>query len=94
MHMGVDEIHLGKKGKFITVTSNLETGEPLWFGRERKKETLDEFFRGQLRSSQRRGIEAAGVDMSEQFRLRNEERTARCQLFSTHSTCHNTPIRR
>src|ERR1017187_7159287 len=42
--MGVDEIHLGKKQKFLTVVSNLETGEPLWFGRERKKETLDEFF--------------------------------------------------
>jgi transposase len=42
--LGVDEIHLGKKEKFLTVASNLESGEPLWFGRERKKETLDEFF--------------------------------------------------
>src|SRR5262249_42850987 len=41
--MGIDEIYLGKKHKFLTVVSNLETGEPLWFGRERKKETLDEF---------------------------------------------------
>jgi transposase len=46
--MGVDEIFLGKKTKFVTVVSNLETGEPLWFGLERKKETLDEFFRTQL----------------------------------------------
>jgi hypothetical protein len=36
--MGVDEIHLGKKQKFLTVVSNLETGEALWFGRERKKD--------------------------------------------------------
>jgi len=36
--MGVDEIYLGKKQKFLTVVTNLETGEPLWFGRERKKE--------------------------------------------------------
>ncbi len=43
--MGVDEIYRGKKDKFLTVVSNLETGEPLWIGRERKKETLDEFFR-------------------------------------------------
>ena len=35
----------GRRQKFLTVVSNLETGEPLWFGRERKKETLDEFFR-------------------------------------------------
>ena len=46
--MGVDEIYLGKKQKFLTVVCNLETGEPLWFGKERKKETLDDFFRTQL----------------------------------------------
>jgi transposase len=46
--MGVDEIYLGKKQKFITVVSNLDTGEPVWFGRERKKETLDGFFQGEL----------------------------------------------
>jgi hypothetical protein len=46
--MGVDEIHLGKKQKFLTVVSNLETGEPLWFGGERKKQTLDEFFEKHL----------------------------------------------
>src|SRR6516162_3109223 len=42
--MGVDELYRGKNDKFLTVVSNLETGEPLWFGRERKKETLDAFF--------------------------------------------------
>jgi transposase len=66
--MGVDEIFLGKKTKFVTVVSNLETGEPLWFGPERKKETLDEFFRTELRASQRRRIEAACVDMWEPFK--------------------------
>jgi hypothetical protein len=30
--MGADEIHLGKKQKSITVVSNLESGEPVWFG--------------------------------------------------------------
>ena len=57
--MGVDEIYRGKNDKFLTVVSNLETGEPLWFGKERKKETLDEYFRTQLRSGQRKRIEAA-----------------------------------
>jgi hypothetical protein len=57
--LGVDEIYMGEKIRFITAVSNLETGEPLWFGRERKRETLDEFFRTQLRSSQRRNIAAA-----------------------------------
>jgi len=38
--MGVDEIYKDKKDMFLTVVCNLETGEPLWFGKERKKETL------------------------------------------------------
>ena len=46
--MAVDEIHLGKKAKFLSVVSNLGTGEPLWFGRERKKEMLDEYFQTEL----------------------------------------------
>lgn len=66
--MGVDEVFLGKKTKFVTVVSNLETGEPLWFGPERKKETLDEFFRSELTAAQRRRISAACVDMWAPFR--------------------------
>lgn len=65
--LGVDEIYLGKSQKFLTVTSNLETGEPLWFGAERKEETLDEFFRSQLSAMQRSRITAACVDMWEPF---------------------------
>ncbi len=65
--MGVDEIYPGKSQKFLTVVSNLETGEPLWFGRERKEETLDEFFRTQLSLMQRGRIVAACVDMWEPF---------------------------
>ena len=56
--MGVDEIYFGKHMKFITVVSNLETGEPLWFGQDRKQETLDEFFRTQLSATQRKRVEA------------------------------------
>jgi transposase len=65
--MGVDEIYLGKTHKFLTVVGNLETGEPLWFGRDRKQETLDEFFRTELSAMQRGRITAACVDMWEPF---------------------------
>ena len=78
--MGVDEIYLGKKQKFLTVVSNLETGEPLWFGRERKKATLDEFFEKELSVRQRRGIGAACVDMWEPFRLSIEQWTPNCRI--------------
>ena len=67
--LGVDEIYRGKHDKFLTVVSNLETGEPLRFGKDRKKETLDEFFKTELRSGQRKAISAACVDMWEPFRL-------------------------
>jgi transposase len=78
--MGVDEIHLGKKQKFLTVVSNLETGEPLWFGRERKKETLDEFFEKQLSAFQRSAIRAACVDMWEPFRQSLEQWVPNCRI--------------
>jgi transposase len=78
--MGVDELHLGKKQKFLTVVCNLDTGEPLWFGRERKKETLDAFFQEDLTARQRRGIEAACVDMWEPFRLSIEQWAPNCRI--------------
>ncbi len=78
--MGVDEIHLGKRQKFITVVSNLESGEPVWFGRERKKETLDEFFQTELSAGQRMRISAACVDMWEPFRLSIEQWAPRCRI--------------
>jgi transposase len=78
--MGVDEIYLGKSQKFLTVVSDLETGEPLWFGRERKKETLDEFFRNELSALRRGRIEAACVDMWEPFATSILEWAPQCRL--------------
>ncbi len=78
--MGVDEIHVGKKQKFLTVVCNLETVEPLWLGRERRKETLDEFFRTELSARQRLAVEAACVDMWEPYRLSIEQWLPNCRL--------------
>src|SRR5216684_4486978 len=78
--MGVEENHLGKRQKFITVVSNLKSGEPVWFGRERKKETLDEFFQTELSAGQRMRISAACVDMWEPFRLSIEQWAPRCRI--------------
>jgi transposase len=79
--MGIDEIYVGKKQKFLTVVSNLQTGEPLWFGRERKKETLDEFLGQQLSAFQRRVVQAACVDMWEPFRQSLEQWVPQCQII-------------
>jgi transposase len=78
--MGVDEIYLGRKQKFVTVVSNLETGEPLWFGAERKKETLDEFFAQQLSPFQRGAVRAACVDMWEPFQQSIEQWLPSCRI--------------
>jgi transposase len=66
-HMGVDEIWLGKRTKFLTVVTNLESAEPLWFGRDRTQATLDDFFREELSRGQRQRIVAACVDMWQAF---------------------------
>jgi len=61
--LGVDEIFLGTTGKFLTVVSALETGEPLWVGLERTRETLARFFAEALPPTRRRVIRAVCVDM-------------------------------
>ena len=60
--------------------SNLESGEAVWFGRERKKQTLDEFFQTELSAGQRMRISAACVDMWEPFRLSIEQWAPRCRI--------------
>jgi len=65
--LGVDELYLGKRDKFLTVVSDLESGEPLWMGLERKRETLDRFFAEALPPQRRRAVRAVCVDMWEPF---------------------------
>jgi len=79
--MGIDELYLGKSKKFITVVSNLQTGEPLWFGQDRRKETLDEFFRTQLSAMQRPRIQAACVDMWKPFQKSLQEWVPKCAII-------------
>jgi hypothetical protein len=54
--------------KFITVGSNLETGEPLWFGQDRQQQTLDEFSRTQPKESQRKRIAPLALERWEHAR--------------------------
>jgi hypothetical protein len=54
----------------------------LWFGQDRKQETLDEFFRTQLKESQRKRIEAACVDMWRPFTNSIEQWAGNCRIRS------------
>ena len=65
-YIGVDEL-FWKKGKCLTIVSDLELGEPIWAGPDRKKETLDRFFAEELPPRRRRAVRAACVDMAGPF---------------------------
>lgn len=78
--MGVDEIWLGKRTKFLTVVSNLDSGEPLWFGQARTHATLDGFFRTELSRGQRSRIQTACVDMWHAFTTSITEWAPRCRI--------------
>jgi transposase len=64
--MGVDEI-FWRKGKCLTVVSDLAAGEPIWAGPERRKATLDCFFAEYLPARRRRTVTAVCVDMWQPF---------------------------
>jgi transposase len=64
--LGVDEL-FWRKGTCLTVTSDLEAGEPIWAAPERKRESLDRFFAERLPPRRRRSVRAVCVDMWEPF---------------------------
>lgn len=69
--VGVDEKYLGRRGKnriekFVTIVSNLETGEPLWIGPGRRQETLASWL-STLTPAQKAGIVLFAMDMHEPF---------------------------
>jgi transposase len=64
--VGVDEKWLGRRHnfehKFVTVVSNLETGEPVWIGKGRDEDTLKRFLQS-LSREQKATIELFAMDM-------------------------------
>ena len=78
--MGVDEIWLGKRTKFVTVVTNLESSEPVWFGRDWTQATLDAFFRTELSRGQRSRIQTACVDMWRAFTTSITEWAPGCRI--------------
>lgn len=78
--VGVDEIWLGKRTKFLTVVTNLESAEPVWFGSDRTQATLDDFFRTALSRGQRSRIQSACVDMWQAFTASIREWAPRCRI--------------
>jgi transposase len=69
--LGVDEKWLGRRHKldhkFVTIVSNLETGEPIWIGRGRDGSAL-RMWLSLLSSEQKRAITLVAMDMHAPFR--------------------------
>lgn len=68
---GLDEKYLGRRGKnrvekFVTIVSNLATGEPIWIGPGRREETVARFF-SSLTREQKAELVLVAMDMHEPF---------------------------
>lgn len=65
-HVGVDEKWLGRRHrlehKYVTIVSNLETGEPVWIGRGRSEKTLARWLES-LSLEQRSTIQLFAMDL-------------------------------
>lgn len=60
--LAIDEIHLGRKAKFLTLVIDLDTGRILWVAKGRGKDALARFWRRLRRAKAR--VEAVACDMS------------------------------
>lgn len=69
--VGVDEKYLGRRHardeKYVTIVSNLETGEPIWIGYGRKQETLSQWL-ATLSQAEKKGIRLFGMDMHDAYK--------------------------
>jgi transposase len=69
-HVGVDEKWLGRRHRldheFVTIVSNLETGEPIWIGPHRREETLRTWL-ATLTPVQKATIQLVAMDMHRPF---------------------------
>jgi len=69
-HVGVDEKYLGRRNKlaedYVTIISNVETGEPLWIGYGRSESTVASWLRT-LTDAQKAEIDLAVMDMHAPF---------------------------
>ena len=64
--LAIDEIALKKGHNYMTVVLDYMTGRVVWMGKNRDKETLDEFF-ASMSEQQKASIEAVAMDMWEAY---------------------------
>jgi len=83
--VGVDEKYLGRRNKFpckfVTIVSNLQTGEPIWIGFGRGKETLAKWLKT-LTDEQKAAIKLFVMDMHAPFMaaIRDDDKLAHADI--------------
>jgi transposase len=93
-HVGVDEKFLGRRGRgkrFVTIVSNLDTGEPVWIGYGRGKDTLRQWL-DSLSDQRKKAIELFAMDMFEAFRLAVRETPGLEHVAIAHDPFHVTKL--
>jgi transposase len=91
--IGVDEKYLGRRHrrreKFVTIVSNLETGEPIWMGYGRDEAALKQWL-DTLTDDQKKGIRLFAMDMHGPYKsaVRNDPLLAKVPIV--HDPFHVT----
>ena len=65
--LAIDEIPLRKGHHYMTIVMDSFSGQILWIGQGRSKETLDAFF-AELTPAQKESIDAVAIDMWEPYK--------------------------
>ena len=90
-YVGLDEKWLGRRHKrpekFVTIVSNLETGEPLWIGYGRDSDTVKAWFTT-LTADQKAQIALFASDMHEPFRKAVREEESLAHVAYAHDPFH------
>ena len=79
-HLAIDEIHLGKRIKYLTVVLDLDTGAIVFVGRGKGADALDPFWK-RLRGSGAK-IKAVAADMSPAYALAVQKMLPRAVLVN------------
>ena len=91
LFVGLDEKYLGRRNKwddkFVTIVSNLETGEPLWIGFGRREETVKSWL-ATLTPEEKAGIVLFSMDMHQPFKNAVREDDALAHAAITHDPFH------
>ena len=61
-YLAVDELTFGKYHKYLTVVIDFKTGRVLWVGKDRKTDTIRDFFLS-MSEKQRKQVRAVAMDM-------------------------------